>query len=210
MSDEIKPPESTDAREPAVQSNFADIVKESKENIEGSGKKEPAVKGKRGRPKGSTKARPTVDGSPSTVGSSESAGSVATGAPKPAPNISRELILPIKALSRIPAVNYKIPDLAFNDEEAGACAEALQSCLNAFIPDVENMSPKTAAVVTGMLTFGSIGFSKYQIYSEEMQKRRGSVRERANQEVEATNAPTPAPQEIPGTIPAANYFRRDV
>lgn len=202
---------SAEPRETAVQSDFAAIVQESKEKIEGAEKKVPAVKGKRGRPKGSTK-RPGVpsDVSSAPVGSE----TVASSSGAPPPDVSKILIPPIKAISKIPAVKFQIAELAFSEEEATACAESLNAILEAFVPDVEKMSPKTAAVITAGVTFASIGFAKFQIYSNEMEKRGGKKIEARKAEVQATqNTETetitfPGNVVPPGKVDALDYFKK--
>ena len=170
--------------------DFKKIVDESKERLASEPQKE--VK-KRGRPQG---WRKSPEQKPLEQAPSPSLNQSAT----PAPNISEHLIIPIQALSKLPASKHKIPDLAFTPDEAKACAEAMQACINAFIPDVQNMSPKTGAVVSVVLTFGTIGFSKYQIYSEEMEKRLPKIPEIKPNE---TGIP-----EIPRGISATDHFAR--
>lgn len=157
---------------------FKKIVEESREKIHAQGPA--AVKRGRGRPR---KVRPD------SVSQSQQSGprppSVATEAPKtPPPDISRYLETPIISLSKLPAVKYEIPELAFDETEAKACAESLNQVLQAFVPSIGEMSPKTAAVVSAFATFGSIGFSKYQIYLE---KRKPEIEPEKN-EVQSENA----------------------
>jgi hypothetical protein len=193
----------TDSREPALQTDFGAIVQESKEKIEGAGKRDPAVKRGRGRPKGTTK-RPSVEGAAGSASPGLAPTDTNTGAGAAPPDVSKILVPSIKAISKIPAVKFQIADLAFTDEEAISCAESLNAILEAFVPDVEKMSPKTAAVITAGVTFGSIGFAKFQIYSNEMERRRGKNIQAQRTEVENTSKPT---EEIQ-VVPAENYFKR--
>lgn len=162
---------------PAVNSDFAEIVKESKENIQAAEMVPP--KGKAGRKKLPRDENGKIIRDPSAPSRVKASGgasgpSVATqGTPSPSsppPDISKHLIAPLIGLSKIPAMRYRTPELALTGDEAALCAHSLQECLNAFVPDVGQMSPKTAAVIGVFLTFGSIGFSKYQIYLERRPK----------------------------------------
>lgn len=123
-------------------------------------------------------------------------------AAEPAPDIAPLIKAPIQALSRIPAINYKIPELAFTDDEASMCAESLNQVIQAFVPDIGKMDPKTAAVVGAISVFGSIGFQKYSILQE---KRRLASQEKPP-EVQEQVAKV---QESSG-IPAGEYFQRTV
>jgi hypothetical protein len=167
------------------QTAFETIIAESQATIAGA---DPSpVKRGRGRPKKvESETERKVEPSPVPVA-------------QPAPDISEHIKGPLMALSKIPAHRHGIPALALDQDEALACATALNEILKAFVPDQGTMSPKTAAVVMGVLTFGSIGFTKYQIYSEEMAKR--------NPEPEAV----PEVQEVNADLPtqsATGYFRR--
>lgn len=169
------------------QAAFETIVAESKAAIAGA---DPApVKRGRGRPRkvDAVPETPKVDAQPSLP------------VQAPAPDISTHIKGPLIALSKIPAHRTGIPELALDDSEAGACAQALNEILRAFVPDQNQMSPKTAAVVMGVLTFGSIGFTKYQIYSDEMMKR-------------TPMKPVPEVQEeiaaAPPVAHGGDYFRR--
>jgi len=168
------------------QAAFEQIVAESKAAIQGS---EPGpVKRGRGRPRKESQAPIPEAISPAPI-----------VAPAPAPDITEHIKGPIQALSKIPAHRHGIPALALDEDEAKACATALNEILKAFVPDQNTMSPKTAAVVMGVLTFGSIGFTKYQIYSEEMEKRE-------------PRKPVPEVQEeiaqMPVMASASDHFRR--
>jgi hypothetical protein len=97
-------------------------------------------------------------------------------------DISQHLKAPLIGLSKIPAIKYEIPELAFDETEALACAESLNNVLTAFVPDASKMDPKTAAVLGAAVTFGSIGLTKFQIYSQKQQEKKLN---------EPKNTPTP-------------------
>lgn len=140
---------------------FAKIVDESKTRIAEATPAPGVPRRGRGRP---PKARPTMP-TPAPI---------ASGAPvvgSAPPDLSQFIQAPLMAISKIPAEKHHIPALALTADEAGACAQALNACLNAFVPNMEQMSPQSAAVIGLCTTVGAIGFQKYQIYSIEMAKR---------------------------------------
>lgn len=143
--------------------DFEKVVQESKSKIQSEELK--TIKRARGRP--SLKAnhdKSTVLNDTQTA---------APGAPQslnPAPDISPMLIEPLKMLSGVPARRYKCPELALSQDEAQACAKSLNDILNAFVPDMSQMSPKTAAILGGCIVFGSIATNKYLIYSAHIEK----------------------------------------
>lgn len=144
-------------------SDFQKTIAESRAAIEAEAEK--PVKRGRGRPKGSFKTRPSSE--PVSPHSENAVNPSAESSPLSVPDISKQLAGPIRMLSKIPAQNYKIPELEFDEHEAMACADALNQVLNAFIPDLERMSPKSAAVLGAFITFGSIGFNKYMIFQSK-------------------------------------------
>jgi polysaccharide pyruvyl transferase WcaK-like protein len=77
---------------------------------------------------------------------------------QPAPDISKYIKNPIQFVSKIPAAKYQIPELAFSDEEAMACAESINGILQAFVPDQNAMDPKTASVLSLGMVVGYISF----------------------------------------------------
>jgi hypothetical protein len=85
----------------------------------------------------------------------------------PAPDISIFIKEPLIVLSKIPAIKYRTPELALTSDEAQACADAINGIVQAFIPDLASMSPKTAAIIGAAAVFGSIGFQKYAILKEK-------------------------------------------
>lgn len=179
---------------PALDPDFAKVVAESKAAIAAEGQKEVR---KRGRPPGSTN-KPS-EGSPQAP--------QALGPAAP-PALSVYLKGPLMALSSIPAGRHKIPELALTEEEAVSCAQSLDACLQAFIPDLNNMSPKTAAILGVCLTVGSIGFNKYAIYSGVMEERREkiAVEQAASMPELPKDAPKPEPRVQTPNMDAARYF----
>lgn len=173
---------------------FKKIVDESRQKI--ASEVPTAVKRGRGRPR---KVRP--DSVSQSIQSGPRPPSVATETPKtPPPDISRYLETPIISLSKLPAVKYEIPELQFDENEAKACAESLNQVLQAFVPSVGEMSPKTAAVVSAFATFGSIGFSKYQIYLDKRKHVEPVQTEVQTENAELQNGIFP--------VHAADIFRR--
>jgi hypothetical protein len=128
----------------------------------------------------------------------ETAQSASVHAP---PDISPYLAGPLRMLSVVPARNHGIPELALTEDEALLCAQTLNACLQAFVPDISAMSPKTAAVMSLVTVFGSIGVTKYQIYLEHKSKREPIMPEPEKQERIAKV------QEDAG-VAAGEYFRQ--
>lgn len=148
--------------------DFEKVVAESKGKIqEEMISKQPK---KRGRP---SKNHSTTQGS-SPVQPNQTNSTQPTGIQGPSnfPDISNQMKIPIQVASRIPAIRYQIAELAFDDSEALAVSQAVNEVLKAFIPDVEKMSPKTAAILSCSLVLGSISFNKYMIYTDVMTARR--------------------------------------
>ena len=105
------------------------------------------------------------------------------------------------AISKIPASRVGIPELALTADEAQIAAVSINQILEAFVPDVATMSPKTAAVISGAVALGSIGFDKYSIY----------IRVRTAQAAEAAKQPEPV-SEVQNVTPngatVESYFGR--
>lgn len=118
----------------------------------------------------------------------------------PAPNISAYIKQPLIVISKIPAVNYQIPELQLSDDEASACAESLNQVVQAFVPNVNNMDPKTAAVVSAFAVFGSVGFQKYSIFKEKQKTLPKKEEKELQEEVKKA-------QETSG-VGADDYFTR--
>lgn len=198
-----------DQSQSVQQSDFEKIVAESKATVGQSSAATAAPRRSRGRPR---KPQPTAAASnhPQT----EAPQGLAPQNPiavEPAPDITQYLKGPILALSQIPAHKHKIPELAFSAAEAEACAASFNQILQAFVPDQNAMSPKTAAVVMGLLTFGGIGFTKLSIYSNAMEQR---ALERKIESAPPSNTEEPFPVETDsappplGTTTAADFFSK--
>lgn len=127
-------------------------------------------------------------------------------APKPPPDISKFLTKPIRNISRIPAARLDIPELMFSEEEAAECAQALNELLNAFLPDVGLMDPRTAAVLGAFSTFGSIAASKRQIYLVRMAEKKNVTPPQP--ETMAPPQPPPAPAHQTHVVDDAMFSRR--
>lgn len=157
---------------------FKKIVEESRQRIsqEVLETSPTPIKRRPGRPK---KVRP--DAPPAAASDPSPRAEVA--APQAPIDITPMLERPLIALSKIPANRHGIPELALDAQEAKACAESFNALLQAFVPNIGEMSPKTAAVISTCAVVGSITFSKYQIYLEKR----------------ATVEPTeePAPEDLP-------------
>jgi len=126
--------------------------------------------------------------------------------PQSAPDIAPYLVAPIMTLSKIPAHRLGVAELAFDQNEAGACAYSLNQVLTAFAP-AGQMNPKSAAIFGCVVTFASIGFSKMQIYQTAMEKR--------NLENPRPQAPEPQavepgthPEKTPGSVLASDHFKK--
>lgn len=181
---------------PALDLDFQKTIEESKQTIQNEKQKE--VKKGRGRPRKSGDTGPAVQAAASPQN---------TGLSTQSTDLSPYIMVPLQALSGIPAKKHGIPELALNAEEAKACAEALNQMFNVFVPNINQMSPKTAAVLGAFMVFGSIGFTKYQIYSEVQDARLAARRP----EEPGQDKAAPPQSEIklePGQRPADEYFRR--
>lgn len=139
---------------------FQKIIEESKAKIQ-EAHIEQLPKRKPGRPR--KNPLPTSE----SHGSATVAETVTLQAPTPPPDLAPMMKGPLIFISKIPATKHNIPELALSPDEAQLCAESLNQILNAFVPDVGNMDPKTAAVVSGSMVFGTVFFQKYQIYLDK-------------------------------------------
>jgi hypothetical protein len=159
---------------------FKKMVEKSKEKLHAETSLPP--KRGRGRPRKVVSDAPAPTAAPSM-------------APPPlqATDITRYLIPPIGALSKIPANKHQIPELALSPDEAGMCAMACNDLLNVFVPDLSRMSPKTAAIISAGCTFSSIFFTKYQIYSTKMAERKASVKKPESKSEQTAAAESPFP-----------------
>lgn len=145
--------------------DFNEVIEASKRRIQETAQVEPKVKSGRGpgRPKKIRPAQASPQAEP-TISAPET--------PLPSPNISGYLKAPLMAVSKIPAVKTGIPEMALSSEEAEMCAESLNQVLHAFAPSLDKMSPQSAAILGACMTFGSIGFQKYQIYQLKMAEKK--------------------------------------
>lgn len=168
---------------------FATKVAESKQNIAAENA---TPKRGRGRP------RKVVPVTAAPQQSMHSEPSVVQGPPPP--DISQHLTTPLIAISKIPAAKYGVPEIALTPDEAALCAKSLNDMLNAFVPDVGQMSPKTAATIGFFTTVGSIAFSKYAIYATKAP---------ATIEAPPASPPTPGASPFPTqtALEAGEYFK---
>lgn len=175
---------------------FEQVVKESQAKIAEESASTSVPRRGRGRPR-----KIQSDEAPK-VAAAESP--VVASPISPPPDISKILTTPLQALSKIPAKNYGVADLALTQEEAAACAESLNQVLQAFVPDQNAMSPKTAAVVMAFLTFGSIGFSKYMILLDAEEAREKLEPKKPEPEIQDAIKQ----EQERAKIDAADYYKR--
>jgi len=144
-------------------SEFKEVVQESRDRIRTAELPPPKATGKRGR------GRPRkTDAGPAPVQGAAPQTNPPPGPPPGGVDLTPHLVMPITLVSLIPARRFRCEGLIFTNEEAMALATALNGVFNAFVPDMSRMSPKTAAVLTFGITAGSIGVIKYQIYLEHL------------------------------------------
>lgn len=156
--------------------SFKAVVEQSKNTLHNEELKSVKVKGRGpGRPK-KDEGQPSV--APSNGAPHHSQDSSVN---KPL-DISQYLVVPLQALSKIPANNTGIPELMLEPNEALACAISLNEVLNAFAP-AGQLNPKTAAILGAFSTFGSIGFMKYQIYLEKRKPKEDFSKEEIEPEI---------------------------
>lgn len=177
--------------------DFQKTIDESKATIQNEKQKE--VKKGRGRPRKS--------GDPGPAISPASPSPHAPGLSPQPTDLSPYIAVPLQALSGIPAKKHGIAELALTPEEAKACAEALNQAFNVFVPNINQMSPKTAAVMGVFMVFGSIGFTKYQIYSE-VQAARALARKPEEPGHDKAAVPQSEIELKPGQVAAQDYFKR--
>lgn len=124
-------------------------------------------------------------------------------ATQPPPDISHHIVAPLISISNIPAAKYKIPELALTREEADLCAKSLQELLNAFVPDLGQMNPKTAAIMGAVMTFGMVFISKMQIYNMKIALIQEKIENSDAQIIKSDNSKNPL-----FTTEAHDYFKR--
>lgn len=173
-------------------SEFRAKIEESKKNIQKESEQLASPPKKRG-PKGPWKNKPAESAT------SESPAHVSK-AKTPTPDLTSTLKTPILSLSKIPAIEFKCADLAFTEDEAQACAESLNGVIQAFVPHMDDMDPKTAAVFGACATFGSIGFQKWMIY----RAHQATLRSPPPTEVQSENKQAQAQSQVD----ASDYFSR--
>lgn len=137
-----------------VDHGFKKQVEESKAKIVEAKEIKEAPKRKRGRP------RKGPEGGASAV--SPAGTDVA-----PLGDLTAYIEAPLMFISKIPASKYEIPELALTQDEAKMCAESLNALANAFVPDLNKVDPKTAAIFNACATIGSVSFQKYMIYLDK-------------------------------------------
>ena len=141
-------------------SEFKKVLEESKRNIHEASAAKDRKRG-RGRPPKKRSEAPSP---------TNTAPQVSEQPIQPAPDVSGYLKDPLMFISKIPAAKHGRPELALTDDEAKACAEGLNGVLQAFVPDVGTMDPKTASVVGLLAVVGSIGVQKYMIFNSKKPK----------------------------------------
>jgi hypothetical protein len=77
----------------------------------------------------------------------------------------------IETISRIPATRYKSKALVLTKDESMQIATALDQVLNVYLPDLENMDPKTAAILGLTITVSSIFVAKIQAFDDEQTQK---------------------------------------
>lgn len=177
--------------------DFSKVVQESKNRLHAEQNK-PLKRG-RGRP---AAVKPTETGSSPNFSTAGATTSPSAG-PVQQMNIAPIIQEPFKMLSTIPAKKYKCDELTLTDEEAAACAKAVNDLLNAFIPDMSQMSPKTAAVFGAVMVFGAVGMNKVIILSNHREKFKEEIKA---QEAEINKQPEPNLENEP-KINAQDAFR---
>lgn len=183
--------------------DFREVVAKSKAEIQATKMQNfEVVKRGPGRPKG-VKNRPKTDQNPTISTQNQGQNEVPAA---PMPDLSPFFEAPLIAVSKIPAAKYDIPELALSKDEAGACAIALNQVLNAFAPNMAAMSPQTAAIIGALSTFGSIGFSKYQIYLAKIEERTAEAKSTADDANFETTNVEPAPGPL-GVVHASEFYR---
>lgn len=191
------PPEPTPVdRKPGSDgtSELKQAVAESSKILQNSKPQTPKIKRGRGRPR--------KDGAVPGASLQSQAPSVTPPAPQPPPDLSQHIKTPLIAISNIPAAKYRIPELALTPDEAQSCAEALQGVVNAFVPDVQAMSPKTAAIFGVIIVFGSVTLSKIQIYNLRIAEL---MAETHKQDQEIINSSSPSQGSV---VAAQSYFSK--
>lgn len=167
----------------ANNSDFRTIVNESREKIHQTEIIEPP-KRSRGRPAGKYGHYKKREQTSSTPPPNQNPEKPEQDAQAAGVDVSQLLIKPLQILSQIPARQHKLPELALTDDESKCLAESLTKVLEVYAPDVEKMSPKTAAILMLGINSTAILISKYEIYA----KRQAEIAAELAKQNEATNA----------------------
>lgn len=188
------------------ESAFEKIVAESKARIAEAAPIERNSKRGRGRPRGSARPRSAEVSSTAAPVDGVAQAPQATATPELAPH----LVVPIQALSIIPARKYGVAELAFTQDEASAISISLDNAIRAWFPTVETMDPRFAALGMLGLTVGTIGFQKFQIYSEVKSRREPPAPVAPPTEVQPSETRPPVAEDELFPVSAANFFRKEV
>lgn len=117
---------------------------------------------------------------------------------QPSPDVSIYLKNPIMFVSKIPAAKHGVPELAFSEDEAMACAQSINGVLQAFVPDQNAMDPKTASILSLGMVVGSIGFQKYMIYMSAVKSKIEEPKKEENTQPTINDF---------GSVDSQNYFQ---
>lgn len=171
--------------------DFKKKVEESRENIRAAHSEKAGRRGP-GRPK---KVRPEEVKRETMSTQTQSADPIVR---QPSPDVSVYLKNPIMFVSKIPAAKHGIPELAFSDDEAMACAQGINGILQAFVPDQNSMDPKTASILSLGMVVGSIGFQKYMIYMTAVKSKPQEPKKEENTQPTINDF---------GSVDSQNYFQ---
>lgn len=191
-------------------SEFKAVVEESKQKIHEAAAPPPKKTGPGRRP-----GRPPKDASASQAQATPLA---PPGPATPPPDITAMLVTPVAILGAIPAAKTGIDDLKLTEHEAVEIARSLNGILQAFIPDLSRMSPKTSALFVAGITIGSVALSKYAIYAEKKGKSVDKPVSSVDKNLKIVDH-TPPPQKPqvaddapimpPGGVSAMDAFRKE-
>lgn len=157
----MPPPPIEDKPNIPANDEFKATVEESKQRIQTAELPPP----KRGGARSGAGRKPKVEAT------AQAGPQAAPPPPNPSmapPDITAMIITPVAILGAIPARKTGIPELALTEHEAVEISKSLNGLLQAFIPDLSRMGPKTAACFVAGITIGSVALSKYAIYAEKL------------------------------------------
>lgn len=160
---------------------FKKAVEESKVAVAEAAQK--PGKGRRGRPSLPRDAAGNViRNTGASNGATPSVGAQ-THSPSASGFQSKDILVePLITISKVPAKRHDIPELALDQDQAMAIAGAVDKIVDAFMPDLEKLSPKKTAIIFGCFTIGGITLSKYLIYAQTMNERMEREREHEKRE----------------------------